>query len=132
MEAAGVSASGSSHASGVRARALLSPFDSLVWAARSDRAHLRHAVPLEVYTPAPKRVHGYYVLPFLLDDELVARVDLEVRPEGVDVAGARARISSPGHARASDNEVAAALEDEVRSMADWLGLDHVDPPRVRF
>jgi uncharacterized protein YcaQ len=106
----------------ISARALLSPFDPVVWnrgrALRIFGFHYR----IEIYTPIPKRQYGYYVLPFLLGDELVGRVDLKAdRANGALLV--QAAWAEPGvNARA----VAAELLEELRLMAAWLELDHIE------
>ncbi|HEX2384067.1 MAG TPA: crosslink repair DNA glycosylase YcaQ family protein [Acidimicrobiales bacterium] len=116
----------------VHARALLSPFDSLVWDRDRTERLFGMRYRIELYTPAPKRVHGYYVLPFLLDDRLVARVDVKADRKHSTLQMLGAHVEDADTDSAGVRVIAGELDAELRSMADWLALEHVEPKRVRF
>lgn len=104
----------------VEAESLLSPFDNLIWFRERTERMFGVRYRIEIYTPAHKRTHGYYVLPFLEDEAITARVDLKSdRKAGVlIVQAAHAEPwSTPG--------TPPRLADELRRMAGWLGLDTV-------
>ena len=106
----------------VDGRALLSPFDSLLWdRARAQRIFgFEHS--FEIYVKEAARKYGYYVLPFLLGEDLCARVDLKADRKRETLLVLAAHLE-PGHDAAG---VSDALAEELRLMAEWLGLGRVE------
>ncbi|MDI1325982.1 MAG: winged helix-turn-helix domain-containing protein [Brevundimonas sp.] len=105
----------------VAGAALLSPFDNLIWARDRTERLFDVKVRLEIYTPAHKRAHGYYVLPFLEDEAITARVDLKS-----DRKAARLLVQAAWREPDATAETAVRLAAELRRMAGWLGLESVE------
>jgi uncharacterized protein len=106
----------------VDACALLSPFDPVCWFRDRTERLFGFRYRIEIYTPAPKRVYGYYVLPVLWGDTLVGRLDMKA-DRAAGVLRVPAAHGEPGVPR---DEIAVDVAAELRSMATWLGLGAVE------
>ena len=109
----------------VEARALVSPFDPIVWERTRTERLFDFRYRIEIYTPAEKREFGYYCLPFVLGDKIVARVDLKA-----DRTGGNLIVHSiHPEAGVPPEIVAPALGEELRLMAEWLNLGSITAPK---
>lgn len=114
---------GAEHDAPQHATAILSPFDNLIWAPRGRSERIfDFEYTIELYTPAEKRVYGYYVLPFMHEGRIVGRVDLKANRQ----AGTLEVRASHLERGASEKKTARALARELGTMARWLGLERIE------
>jgi uncharacterized protein YcaQ len=106
----------------VQACALLSPFDPVCWHRDRNERLFGFHYRIEIYTPAPKRIYGYYVLPVLWGDSLVGRLDMKADRQG-GVLRVQGAFAEPG---VPIDDIAHDLAGELIAMAEWLGLRDVD------
>lgn len=109
----------------VEARALVSPFDPIVWERTRTERLFDFRYRIEIYTPAEKREFGYYCLPFVLGERIVARTDLKADR----AAGNLIVHSIHPEASVAPEEIAPALGEELRLMAEWLNLGSITAPK---
>ncbi len=102
-------------------RALISPFDPLIWERKRPERLFGFHYRIGIYTPAHKREDGYYVLPFLLGDQLVARVDLKAERKERKLQV----LLAVTEAGAKPDQVVEALADELTLLTEWLGLEQI-------
>jgi uncharacterized protein len=103
----------------VDARAIVSPFDPVLWERKWTKAVFDFDYQIEIYVPGPKRIYGYYILPFLMADRFAARVDLKAERKASTLIVHAAYVEAGLDPRG----VAQALAAELRSMATWLSLE---------
>lgn len=99
-------------------RAIVSPFDPLMWERKWTRAVFGFDYQIEIYVPAAKRIYGYYVLPFVMGDRFAARADLKADRKTSTLIVHAAYLEAGWNVR----ETAGALAAELRSLASWLSL----------
>ena len=110
----------------IRGAVLLSPFDPITWYRERAERLFGFEYRIEIYVPEPQRVYGYYTLPFMLDGELVGRVDLKA-----DRKARTLRVRSAWREEGTDaDRIAGHLAEELKTFASWLMLDDIEVANV--